>query len=204
MGKISRRRMIGLIAATVSAPGAGLAGRPPAAGKRRTPHERHYPRCEYLTNPLGIGETKPRLSWLLNSPGAGRGRLPIKSWSPPPRSVSRRATATWWDSGRVAGDQSAQVEYAGRPLPSRARCFWKVRAWGPEGKATAWSPVAHWTMGLLTPDAWSAQWIGMGDGTPDTPGPASALSRCQRPGDPAPPAEDIPGGESSSGGPRSM
>lgn len=31
-------------------------------------------RCEYLTDPLGIGERQPRLSWRLHSTARGVGR----------------------------------------------------------------------------------------------------------------------------------
>ena len=31
-----------------------------------------------------------------------------------------------WDSGKVASDESIQVEYAGKPLESRTRCHWKT------------------------------------------------------------------------------
>ena len=34
-----------------------------------------------------------------------------------------------WDSGNVASDQSALVEYAGVTLTARQQCYWKVQAW---------------------------------------------------------------------------
>ena len=72
-----------------------------------------------------------------------------------------------WDSGKVASDQSIQVEYAGKPLRSRTRCHWKVRDLGSgTGKATAWSRPALWTMGLLKPEDWQAKWIKPGVAVP--------------------------------------
>ena len=68
-----------------------------------------------------------------------------------------------WDSGKVAGDQSIQVEYAGKPLASRTDCHWKVRVWDKDGKASDWSQPALWRMGLLNPEDWQAKWIGAGD-----------------------------------------
>ena len=66
-----------------------------------------------------------------------------------------------WDSGKVASDQSIQVRYAGKPLVSGQECFWKVRVWDQQGKASAWSRPARWTMGLLQPTDWHAKWIGL-------------------------------------------
>ena len=64
-----------------------------------------------------------------------------------------------WDSGKVASDESIQVEYAGKPLESRTRCHWKVRVWDRDGKALPFSAAACWEMGLLKPDDWRAKWI---------------------------------------------
>ena len=65
-----------------------------------------------------------------------------------------------WDSEKVSSDESVLVSYAGKPLASRAECFWKVRVWDAAGKVSAWSKPASWTMGILNPDEWHAQWIG--------------------------------------------
>ena len=47
-----------------------------------------------------------------------------------------------WDSGKVASDQSLHVVYAGKPLVSHATCWWKVRVWDQDGKASDWSAPA--------------------------------------------------------------
>ncbi|HEX4350871.1 MAG TPA: family 78 glycoside hydrolase catalytic domain, partial [Verrucomicrobiae bacterium] len=64
-----------------------------------------------------------------------------------------------WDSGRVPSNQSTLVEYAGQPLRSGDSCCWKVRIWDRDGKPSNWSEPAFWTMGLLEPSDWTAQWI---------------------------------------------
>ena len=40
------------------------------------------------------------------------------------------------------------------------QCYWKVMSWDADGKASAWSKPAEWTMGLLNPEDWQAKWIG--------------------------------------------
>jgi hypothetical protein len=64
-----------------------------------------------------------------------------------------------WDSGKVISDDTIQIPFAGKPLKSSQQVFWKVRVWDANGKASAWSPAATWTMGLLDPADWKAQWI---------------------------------------------
>ena len=127
-------------------------------------------RCEYRENPASIDVEKPRLSWLMMDNG----------WWKPTRNQKQTAyqilvasseellkqnTGDCWDSGKVTSDQSIQVEYEGQPLASRMRCYWKVRVWDKDGKKSAWSQPAQWTMGLLHLEDWSAQWITASQGS---------------------------------------
>jgi alpha-L-rhamnosidase len=118
-------------------------------------------RCEYLVDPLGIGETSPRLRWMLESPQRGERQIAYQVLVASTREQLAKDQGDLWDSGRVDSDQSAQVVYRGKPLTSRLTCFWKVQirtALGGE-KPLAWSSDALWTMGLLDPADWQAQWI---------------------------------------------
>ena len=88
---------------------------------------------------------------------ATSGRRPIKSSWPAAQPELKANDGDLWDSGRVDSDQSIQVPYAGKPLVSNEQCFWKVRVWDKDGKASAWSRPAEWTMGLLQPSDWQAR-----------------------------------------------
>jgi alpha-L-rhamnosidase len=115
-------------------------------------------RCEYLKDPLGIETTKPRLSWRLEATDpAARGtkqtgyRILVSS-SP---DVLARHEGDLWDSGDVASNRTTFVEYAGTPLGSNRKLWWKVRA-----RESDWSAPASWSMGLLQADDWKGRWIG--------------------------------------------
>src|SRR5258708_5772552 len=117
-------------------------------------------RCEERVNPLGIGNTKPELSWQLHSSGQGtayRG----ETQSAFEIQVGSTAGATdLWDSGKVASSQTVDIVYAGQPLTSGKQCFWQVRVYDGSNNISAWSAPAQWSMGLLSPTDWTAQWIG--------------------------------------------
>jgi alpha-L-rhamnosidase len=133
-------------------------------------------RCEYLENPLGIDESKPRLSWMISDSKSeipnlksslARGQLQtayqiLVASSP---GLLANDQGDLWDSGKVVSDRSIQVEYAGKPLESRQFCHWKVRVWDKDGKPTAWSAPAGWSMGMLKPDDWQAKWVKAGGDT---------------------------------------
>lgn len=117
------------------------------------------PRCEYADSPVGIDTPQPRLSWLLESPERAQRQTAYQVLvaSSPDRLLSGQPDL--WNSGKVASDQSIQIPYAGRPLVSRQRCFWRVRVWDQDGKLSESTPT-FWEMGLLQPADWQAQWIG--------------------------------------------
>ena len=133
-------------------------------------------RCEYLADPLGIDVAKPRLSWGIESTHRRERQTAYRVLVASTSELLAQDQGDLWDSGKVASDQSIQVEYAGKALTSRTRCHWKVRVWltrrspggasspgeggDKGGQASAWSRPALWTMGLLDRSDWSAQWIG--------------------------------------------
>jgi alpha-L-rhamnosidase len=131
--------------------------------------------CEYLQDPLGIDAREPRLSWrLVSNDPAARGLRQTAYQvlvSSTPQQLAQDE-GDLWDSGEVASGQSVHVVYGGRPLASRTRCFWKVRVrdhrtdGARAGAMSAWSKPARWTMGLLEPGDWKAQWIGVAENQP--------------------------------------
>ncbi|MBV9866095.1 MAG: family 78 glycoside hydrolase catalytic domain [Abitibacteriaceae bacterium] len=116
-------------------------------------------KCEYHINPLGIDATSPRLSWMLHSNQRNQEQTAyqILVASTPGRLSRNRGDL--WNSGRVASDQSLEVVYAGKPLRSGQRVYWKVRVWDAHRKASTYSDPTWWEMGLLSPKDWQAQWI---------------------------------------------
>jgi alpha-L-rhamnosidase len=118
-------------------------------------------RCEYRIDPLGIDVAEPRLFWQIRDArrGARHTAYQVLVASTPEKLAAHEGDL--WDSGRVESNQSTQVVYAGKPLRSRLRCYWKVRIWDADGKPTAYSKPALWTMGLLKPEDVKARWIGL-------------------------------------------
>ena len=140
-------------------------------------------RCEYLTDPMGLDERAPRLSWELVDMRRGVIQHAYHVIAADSPDALGRDDGNLWDTGHVVSDQSIQVVYTGKPLGARQRVWWKVRVWveacGPDGSRRAddqpspWSEPAHWSMGLLDPADWGAKWIG--DGAPPASAPTEPL-----------------------------
>ncbi|HRZ83589.1 MAG TPA: alpha-L-rhamnosidase N-terminal domain-containing protein, partial [Candidatus Hydrogenedentes bacterium] len=118
-------------------------------------------KCEYRVDPAGIGETAPRLTWILTGEGRGLYQAAYQILAADSEAALARDEGTLWDSGKVASGESALVPYGGKPLASRAQCFWKVRVWARgQEEPSDWSAPARFSVGLLAPEDWSAEWIG--------------------------------------------
>ncbi|MEO7768429.1 MAG: hypothetical protein ABIS01_13450, partial [Ferruginibacter sp.] len=71
----------------------------------------------------------------------------------------KKDSGDMWNSGKVSTGSMAYINYAGRPLQSNMKCWWKVRVWDQEGNVSAWSEGATFTMGILNKDDWKASWL---------------------------------------------
>ncbi len=122
--------------------------------------------CEYLSSPLGVDAPVPRFGWRLIDPdgrrGLYQGALQVR--------VERAHAGErilLWDSGKVNGAHSVNVDYAGPPLDTAWDLRWRVRAWpalsGVEGdmagQPTEWSNEARVVTGVMAPDDWKGLWI---------------------------------------------
>ena len=117
--------------------------------------------CQLRKNPLAINATRPRLGWVLPWKGRDQSQSAYEILVASSRSLLAQDQGNLWASGRVRSDDSIHVRYAGKPLSSRQRCFWKVRVWNQAGKVSRWSAIEQWQEGLLAPAAWrGAKWIG--------------------------------------------
>jgi alpha-L-rhamnosidase len=126
-------------------------------------------RIEYLEAPIGIDARAPRFSWQLTGSRRDAAQSAYQLLVARSESALFDGSALLWDSGRVSSDDSTQVSYAGPTLESRSRYFWRVRVWDEHGRDLGLSPIAHFEMGMLNENDWSADWIGPGDSSDLTP-----------------------------------
>lgn len=128
-------------------------------------------RTEGVACPLGIEQEAPRFSWRYKAgENAPRGFLQsgyrVQVASTPEK--LQTGVADMWDSGKQEGSDTLNVLYAGRPLQSGSRYFW--RATGFDAKGNAYISEPQWfETGLRTPKDWkNAHWIGARSERPET------------------------------------
>ncbi len=117
-------------------------------------------KCDSKTNPMGIGVIKPHLSWEIHSTERNVSQSAFQILVSDSPENLKNNTGNIWDSKIVNVDRSSQVEYAGTPLISEKKYFWKVKIVNQSGKVSEWSPISSWQMGLLSQKDWAgAIWI---------------------------------------------
>ena len=99
-------------------------------------------RCNYLRNPLGVETSNPRLSWVMFSKERGQRQTGFRILVASSKELLDKDTGDIWDSGVINSEQSIHVLYRGKRLGSRQRCYWKVKVWDKDGKASPWSETA--------------------------------------------------------------
>lgn len=153
-------------------------------------------RCEYRQDPLGVDATQPHLSWTLVAEERAQRQIAYRVLVASSPELLTNDTGDLWDSGKVASNATMQILYAGKPLESGAGCWWKVQAWNKDDAPSAWSEPATWTMGLLEPSDWQAEWIGYRETSTNANDVVfDAAEWIWSPGEPEHPRKSAPAGE---------
>ncbi|MCU1645020.1 MAG: alpha-L-rhamnosidase [Nocardia sp.] len=106
------------------------------------------------TDPFAVGTPHPEFAWRLQSPGGQTGYgLQVAT------GADFATPEIVWDSGLIASDIPFGIAYAGEPLQSRTRYYWRVRIRTHDGQPTRWSEIATFETAILEPHEWTARWI---------------------------------------------
>jgi alpha-L-rhamnosidase len=116
-------------------------------------------RCEMLVNPLGIDIKDPRFSWQLNSDQRNVQQTAYQIIISSSEQKLNNDDGDVWNSGKQNSSQSIHINYAGKPLRSATKYFWKVKVFTNKGEALT-TETAFFSTGLLNSDDWKAKWIG--------------------------------------------
>ncbi|MGW2719150.1 family 78 glycoside hydrolase catalytic domain [Streptomyces sp. NPDC001492] len=129
------------------------------------------PVLEHHREPLGIGESRPRLSW--------RTETDTPDWTQQAYRLEITATdgTVLTDTGRVEGADSVLVDWPGEPLASRSRFGVRVQVWGEGAEPSAWSPATWAETGLLARTDWTARPVTPDREASDAPLPVALLHR---------------------------
>jgi alpha-L-rhamnosidase len=116
-------------------------------------------KSEYLPDPLGIVTPAPRFSWSLTSDHRNDKQTAYQVIVSSEPEIAQREIGDIWDSGPVETGQNSQILYAGEPLLSSVKYYWRIRWWDSGGRTSPYSRTAFFVTGLLKEKDWRAKWI---------------------------------------------
>lgn len=126
--------------------------------------------CEYLSEPLGIDMSSPRLSW----------KIPVvetdsvescRVWVSADSMAVINGSGQCWDSGELPSD-IRRIVYAGDSLQSWTKYYWKVGYKTKREDRFVCSPLSSFTTGMMSPQEWGdARWISDGHDKDYRPSP---------------------------------
>lgn len=124
-------------------------------------------RCDYLTSPLGIDDSKPRLSWVLESNERGQKQTAYQILVASSLELLAKNEGDQWDTGKIVSDGTLGIAYSGATLRSSTRYYWKIKIWDKDQNESTWSGNDWFETGLLQSSDWQGKWIGwQSTGTP--------------------------------------
>ena len=131
-----------------------------------SPADLYALKCEFQENPLGIDREQPLFQWKMEDERTGARQTAYQLIVADSEDAIEEYESDIWDTGKVLSDECVHINYEGPKLESGKKYYWRVRIWDHTGKATPWSDVATWEMGLLNESDWQAKWIARSDADP--------------------------------------
>jgi alpha-L-rhamnosidase len=115
--------------------------------------------CENMVDAL-VAKTTPRFSWEPVSAQRGQRQTAWQLIVSDEKVEIEAKTGNCWDSGKIKGSQTFNINYGGSRLTSFKKYYWRVRIWDREDKESDWSATASFVTGAFSEEDWKAVWIG--------------------------------------------
>ncbi|MFT4095081.1 MAG: family 78 glycoside hydrolase catalytic domain [Niabella sp.] len=117
-------------------------------------------RCNYRVNPLGVDDKHPSLSWEIQSDLKNIRQAAYRILVADDSLQLTKNNGNIWDSKKVNAAANVCISYAGKPLISAKKYYWKIMIWDTKGRPSVFSDISYWQMGLLQSSDWmQAKWI---------------------------------------------
>lgn len=117
--------------------------------------------CELRVNPLGIDVLHPDFNYIvkaISNSERGLSQTAYQIIVASSQAFIEKNIGDMWNSGQVLSNKNSYMSYAGKPLQSSHKYYWKVKVWDNNKRASNWSSAASFTTGIYKQDL-HAKWI---------------------------------------------
>ncbi|PAW93839.1 alpha-rhamnosidase [Mucilaginibacter sp. MD40] len=127
-------------------------------------------KTEYLTNPIGLDNTHPRFTWMMDDNGAGAAQAAYQIIVGTDSIGVSQGKADVWSTGKI-NSRNIQAVYNGKALQPFGRYYWRIQLWNTKGQPTLPSAVNSFEMGMMNMTNWKGMWISDGESRNTGPAP---------------------------------
>jgi len=113
--------------------------------------------CEYLTNPLGIDVSAPRLSWQMDDETQGALQSSYQLIIGTDSAAVSHNTGNAWQTLKIKSDEQ-RTTYHGKKLLPFTRYYWKVNEWDKNNRLIT-SKISFFETGMIDQRNWRGAWI---------------------------------------------
>ncbi len=116
---------------------------------------------------MGIDIKTPRFNWILASDERNQNQLAYEIIVSDQLKDIQQGKGNNWSTGKINSNQNSQIEYAGSPLQSFTRYYWRVRVYNQKNEVSSWSDINWFETAMLSASDWKAAWIDDGSKQPE-------------------------------------
>ncbi|WP_316806532.1 alpha-L-rhamnosidase [Pedobacter agri] len=113
-------------------------------------------KTEYLKNPIGLDNAKPRFTWQMNDASMGAKQTAYRILVDVDSAALTQEKASCWNSGWAKSDVNLVI-FSGKPLKPFTKYFWRVDV--TNGRKKTLSKIASFEMGMMNMANWQGAWI---------------------------------------------
>lgn len=113
-------------------------------------------KTEYLENPIGLDNAKPRFTWQMNDASMGAKQTAYRILVDVDSAALTQEKASCWNSGWAKSDVNLVI-FSGKPLKPFTKYFWRVDV--TNGRKKTFSKIASFEMGMMNMANWQGAWI---------------------------------------------
>jgi alpha-L-rhamnosidase len=115
-------------------------------------------KTEYLSNPIGLDNPHPRLSWQMADARKGAKQTAYRILLDTDSLTLGSSGAQLWNTGWVKSEGNL-LTYAGPALKPFTKYYWKVELTDRDGKQSVKTQISSFEMGMMQGSNWKGSWI---------------------------------------------
>ncbi len=116
-------------------------------------------RVNYCIEHLGIDESNPRFSWVVNDNDRAELQTAYEIIVASSFELIAKNTGDVWSSGKINSSKQNGIFYNGVSLTGKTKYWWKVRTWDKDGMQGAWSNAASFETAMMNESDWKASFL---------------------------------------------